>query len=208
MSPTPALPAKTGRKRDPSRDIAILEATLDVLAESGYAGLTIDQVAAVAGAGKATVYRRWANKTELVLDALARLNASTLDLAALPDTGTLRGDLHALLVPHVNGDDDRRLRIMAGLTSLLTEHPGVGEAADAAVVGPWARANETLIQRAIKRHEVRPVDRLDTLSRVIPTMTMYRVCIQRLPIPNDYVASLIDAVLLPALGLAAQGPSR
>lgn len=192
-------PIKAGRKRDPSRDVAILEATLDVLASSGYANLTVGKVATAAGAGKATVYRRWQTKTDLVLEAIARIDAQQLHVGALPDTGSLRGDLHALLKPHGRGDDERRLRIMAGLTSMLAEHPTLGEAADRAVIGPWAAVNRALILRAIERGEVEATANIDVLSRVVPTMAAYRACIERLPIPNDYIASLIDGILLPAL---------
>src|SRR3954470_17199318 len=90
-------PAKLGRKRDHTRDPEILEAALDVLAETGYDGMTIDMVAARAKAGKATVYRRWSSKAELVIDAVACMKRGDLDEANLPDTGTLRGDLVALI---------------------------------------------------------------------------------------------------------------
>ena len=63
-----------------------------MLAETGYDGMTIDMVAARAKAGKATLYRRWASKAELVLDAVACMKSSDVDLDRLPDTGTLRGD--------------------------------------------------------------------------------------------------------------------
>jgi AcrR family transcriptional regulator len=201
MDATKKEPLKVGRKRDPSRDAAILEATLDILAEAGYAGLTVDMVAAAAGAGKATVYRRWPTKTDLVLDAISRVDAGQLDLEALPDTGTLRGDFQALL-DSGGGDDGRRFRIMAGLTSMLADQPGLGEAADAALIGPWAAANLALIRRAVQRGEVTSDADVEALARVVPTMAAYRVCIQRLPIPNEFIASLIDGVLLPALGIA------
>src|ERR1700710_1308083 len=84
---------KLGRKRDHSRDPEILQAALDVLAENGYDGMTIDMVAARAKAGKATLYRRWPSKGHLVVDAIACMKRSDAALAALPDTGTLRGDL-------------------------------------------------------------------------------------------------------------------
>jgi AcrR family transcriptional regulator len=194
------LPARVGRKRDPSRDVAILDATLDVLAEAGYQNLTIGMVAAAAGAGKATVYRRWPTKADLVLDALGRLDTQ-LGPETLPDTGTLRGDLHALLDPS-DGGDGRRFRIMAGLTSMLADHPGLGEAADSAIIGPWAAANLLLIQRAVARGEVAADADAGRLARVVPTMAAYRACVQRLPIPNTYIRGLIDHILLPALAVA------
>src|SRR4051812_26383711 len=88
---------KLGRKRDHSRDAEILDAALDVLAETGYDGMTIDMVAARAKAGKATLYRRWASKPELVLDAVACMKSTGQDLTSPPETGTLRGDLVAMV---------------------------------------------------------------------------------------------------------------
>ena len=82
MTQTDLVEAKPrlGRKRDHTRDPEILDAALDVLAETGYDGMTIDMVAARAKAGKATLYRRWSSKTELVLDAVACMKSSDLDL--------------------------------------------------------------------------------------------------------------------------------
>ena len=70
---TTSEPARPGRKRDASRDAAILEAALDVLVETGFEAMTIEMVAERARAGKGTVYRRWSTKTELVLTAVACL---------------------------------------------------------------------------------------------------------------------------------------
>src|SRR3989337_1831183 len=81
---------RLGRKRDHTRDPEILEVALDVLAETGYDGMTIDTVATRAKAGKATLYRRWPSKADLVLDAVVCMKSKDIDLDALPDTGTLR----------------------------------------------------------------------------------------------------------------------
>jgi AcrR family transcriptional regulator len=67
----PGAHAPLGRKRDQSLDSALLEATLDVLAEVGAAGLTIDAVAARAGSGKAALYRRWSSKSDLIIAAIS-----------------------------------------------------------------------------------------------------------------------------------------
>jgi AcrR family transcriptional regulator len=122
--------AKLGRKRDHTRDPEILDAALDVLAETGYERMTIDMVAARAKAGKATLYRRWASKGELVIEAVACMKQ--IDPAAVPDTGTLRGDLIAMIKPHALHDAEKKLRIMGGITSMLSRDP---ELADAAFAG-------------------------------------------------------------------------
>lgn len=84
---------KGGRPRDAQADLAILDATTELLIECGFGRLSVDAVAARAGVGKATIYRRWRTKSELLHAALARIE-ETPDVA---DTGDLRGDLRALL---------------------------------------------------------------------------------------------------------------
>ena len=81
-----------GRALDVTRCAALRDAALELLAEIGYDRLTIDSVAARAHASKATIYRRWPGKAELVVDALTLLKGAPL----VPDTGTLRGDLEAI----------------------------------------------------------------------------------------------------------------
>src|SRR5438094_4976193 len=93
MTDTPRQ-SRGGRPRDPSRDGVIRAAILRLLADSGYAALTMDAVAAEAGVGKATIYRRWRTKTDLVVDTIAEVNRVE---ALVPDTGTLEGDLRMLL---------------------------------------------------------------------------------------------------------------
>jgi AcrR family transcriptional regulator len=86
--------AVRGRPRSEAADRAILRAATDLLAERGLAGMSMEEVAARAGVGKATVYRRWRSRGALALDAfMAEFQA----LQPLPDTGTLRGDLLAAL---------------------------------------------------------------------------------------------------------------
>ena len=87
--------ARRGRPRDATRDRALLEATLAVLSESGYSGFTTAAVAARAGVSTATLYRRWPSKEGLVV---AAASAYAQELTAPTDTGTLEGDLRALLL--------------------------------------------------------------------------------------------------------------
>jgi AcrR family transcriptional regulator len=192
-------PTPLGRKRDHSRDAKILEATLEVLAEVGAAGLTMDLVAARAGAGKATIYRRWASKTDMFIDAIAHLKNIQVDLEALPDTGTLRGDLLGLFKPQSIEETEHRLKIMAGLASLLTQDQVLVEAANAAVVQPWAEAHFALMQRAVKRGEIAPNADIGTVSQILPSMAAYRTLVQRKPFDQDFLVSMLDGVILPAL---------
>ncbi|QRK07352.1 TetR/AcrR family transcriptional regulator [Archangium violaceum] len=192
-------PAQPGRKRDHSRDAKILDATLEVLAEVGAAGLTMDLVAARAGAGKATIYRRWTSKTELVIDAVSHMKRKQVDLENLPGTGTLRGDLLGLFKPQPLEESERKLKIMTGLASLLSQEQALAEAANSAVVQPWAEAHFALMQRAVARGEIPASADIGTLSQLIPSMAAYRTLVQRKPMDLAFLVSMVDGVVLPAL---------
>lgn len=197
VDPTPRL----GRKRDHSRDPEILAAALDILAEKGYERMTVDMVATRARAGKATLYRRWPSKAELVIDAVACMKST--HPADLPDTGSLRGDLVANIKAPAVKDGERKLRIMAGMVSLMSESPEFADAARSVIVEPRAAALRTLIRRAIDRGEVTPDVDVHVLAQVIPSMTAYKSLMLGQAVDREYIITLVDEVLLPALGLPA-----
>ena len=192
---------KLGRKRDHTRDPEILAAALDVLAETGYDRMTIDMVAARARAGKATLYRRWASKAELVIDAVACMKNAGIDMTNLPDTGTLRGDLVAGIKPHSIEDGDRKLHVMAGLISMISCDPGLADAVESAIVEPRAAVNRILLHRAIDRGEIPADCDVEKLSLLVTSMAMYRTMVQRKTVTREFLISVIDGLLLPAVGL-------
>lgn len=193
---------RLGRKRDPSRDAEILDAALSVLAEEGYDGMTIDMVAARAKAGKATVYRRWASKEELVIDAVACMKQVDLDPAKLPDTGTLRGDLLAMIKPRTIEESDRKLKVMAGLMSMLARDPGLAAAANEAIVAPRIAVNTLFLERAIARGEIAADVDVAALSQVSQSMVAYRALMERQPVTPEFLRSIVTGVILPAVGLS------
>ncbi len=188
---------KAGRKRDSARDGVILDAVLAVLAEHGYDGMTIDMVAAQAGMARATVYRRWATKADLVLEAVSRMSHGDVNLNRLPDTGSLRGDMTAMIVPFDDEQQQIRIRAMAGLLSLARTDERLAGAATSSGIGPWIEANRILIQRAVGRGEFPAAD-IGTLAEVIPMLCVSRA-VQRLPITREFSVTLIDSVIIPAL---------
>ncbi|KQM80919.1 TetR/AcrR family transcriptional regulator [Agromyces sp. Leaf222] len=193
---------RLGRKRDHSRDPEILDAAIEILAETGYEGMTIEMVASRVKAGKATLYRRWPSKAELVLDAVACMKRGDLE-APLPDTGTLRGDLIALIKPRSIAEAEKKLQVMSGLASMLSRSPELADTAYATLVEPRATINRTLFQRALDRGEITGDHDLDTLSVVSAAMASYRLLMLRKPVDREFLLSIIDGVILPALGLAA-----
>jgi len=195
------LKPKLGRKRDDTRDPEILDAALDVLAENGYDGMTIDMVAARAKAGKATVYRRWASKPDLVLDAVACMKSNDIDYENLPDTGTLRGDLVAMIKPPSIRDAERKMKVMAGIVSMLAGNPELAEAARMALIEPRAGANRILFQRAIDRGEISADVDVELLCTIGPALVAYRSLMLRKPVDREFLINNIDRIVLPAAGI-------
>lgn len=176
----------------------ILDATLDVLAERGFDGLTTDLVAARAKAGKSTLYRRWPSKTELVLEAMSRLDTGEVDVTALPDTGSLREDLLAFVRPQTPEQDARRIGILGDLAALSRREPMIAQRAVEAAVDPWIELLRHLISRAMDRREFPQAD-AELLASVVPSIVTYRQALRAQPISNEEFVALIDGVLLPAL---------
>jgi len=189
---------RLGRKRDHTRDPEILEAALDVLAETGYDGMTIDMVAARAKAGKATLYRRWASKSELVLDAVACMKSTDVDFSSPPDTGTLRGDLVALVKTPTIRESERKLKVMAGIVSMIARDPELAAAAQEALVEPRAAANRIIFQRAIDRGEIPADVDIEKLCLIGPAMVAYRTLMMRKPVDREFMIGNIDRIILPA----------
>jgi AcrR family transcriptional regulator len=192
---------RLGRKRDHTRDPEILEAALDVLAETGYDGMTIDMVATRAKAGKATLYRRWSSKADLVLDAVVCMKSRDIDLDALPDTGTLRGDLIAMIKTPSIRESERKLKVMAGIASMIARSPELAVAAQNALVEPRASVNRIFFRRAIERGEIPADADVEQLCMISPAMVAYRVLMLGKPVDREFLVSTIDKIILPAAGL-------
>jgi AcrR family transcriptional regulator len=192
---------RLGRKRDASRDGAILEAAITILGEVGYDRMTMDMVAVRAKAGKATVYRRWPSKGDMVLDAIAQMKREQVDLGNLPDTGNLRGDLLALFRPSSVEESERKLRALAGLSALLAQDASLASAASNAIVEPWVEANRALLHRAAARGEIVADASIETMASIIPSLAAYRSLIERKPFNRAFLVEMIDQVLLPALSI-------
>ena len=135
-----------GRPRDAGRDRAILAATLRILQEHGYGGLTIEGVAVAAGVGRPTIYRRWPSKPALVVAALVDSNQLALPS---PDTGSLRGDLIEVQrrqVELMNAPNARR--ITAGLVADLATDPELAEK----YVNDYLVPRRAIVWQVLQRH--------------------------------------------------------
>lgn len=198
-SPAPEGPIRPGRKRDHTRDPEIMTAAIDVLAEVGYERMTVDMVAARAKAGKATLYRRWPSKADLVLDAVGCMGAAKA--GPLPDTGSLRGDLVALLSPRTVHDADHKLKVMLGLASVTAHSPELAESIREAFLEPRAAVTRALLERAKERGEISPSCDVGLLSRVSSSMVISRAMFEHRPVDRAFLLSVIDGVIIPAAGV-------
>ncbi len=183
--------------RGETREQEILDTTLDLIAEVGYDRMSMDLLAARARASKATLYRRWPGKAPLVAEAVRRRVCAVTFQA--PNTGSLRDDLLAAIRDKrdmLSGQDGPLFvgLMMAAqndteLASLLREQ----FSADKAAVG------ETLLSRAIARGEIPPGANPGLVTEIVSALLMTRLLVMGQPLDDDYVAHVVDDILLPTL---------
>lgn len=202
---TPQALAARLRRSDVARHAEILEATLTELQEVGYDRMTMDAVAKRAGASKATLYRHWPNKAELVVAAI-RQRRGEID-EDVPDTGTLRGDLYALLAGSAAQSTDNQLCEMRGMVSACGTDAELATAFFDQVVDVKRTKAVEIIRRAQVRGEVSEATDIQFLVDTAPAMLVFRHLLTPYPVDENYLARLVDEVWLPLLtASAAAGP--
>jgi AcrR family transcriptional regulator len=171
---------------------AILSATLDELADAGYAALTLDRVAARAQVHRATVYRRWASKDALVTDAV--IAAAARDVPQ-PDTGSLHGDLreltHAIVANLTSPVSQALLRT---LVSESGRTPGIEAVATAFWERRFALATE-IIRRGIERGELSQETDPEFLIETLIAPLFLRALVTLQPLTTDYADKVINSSL-------------
>ncbi|HJU01447.1 MAG TPA: TetR/AcrR family transcriptional regulator [Actinomycetes bacterium] len=196
----PCAPPAGTRRRGETLEQAIFQAVLDQLQSVGYARLTMEGVAAGAHTGKAALYRRWPRKEDLVVDALDHAMPS---LAELPDTGDLRDDLLALLrrtAAMANSATGCALRCL--LAEVDREHP-FARLLHERVFAPRKQAFRAVLERAADRGQVRPDAAGQLVADVGPALVIQRFLAEGPPVPDEYVVSVLDEVVLPLLRRSA-----
>ncbi|MGN9840520.1 TetR/AcrR family transcriptional regulator [Nonomuraea sp. H19] len=187
---------------DPERDRAILDATMELLSEVGYDRMSVDQIAKRARASKATIYRRWAGKPELVVDVICR----RFDMDAPPgqDTGSLRGDLASIFAGLCEAVE-RKHTVVIGLSSTLVSNQELARTLRAHMPTKNLGDVRALVERAVERGELgAPVDAA-RLFAVAEALVWHRMIFTGPPFGAEFVAESVDGVLMPVVTAWSKG---
>ncbi|RJL32559.1 TetR/AcrR family transcriptional regulator [Bailinhaonella thermotolerans] len=184
-----------GRPRSERAERAIIEATLDLFAEvASVSRLSIEAVAARAGVGKTTIYRRWPNKEALLIDALATIKPPPPEVAG----ESVREDLLTLMrVVGVHRGDDRLGCIMRIVQAEAEKHPEFMRDYRHTVMAPHRQALMNVLRRGVESGELRADLDLDLAHAAIVGALLYRnrAAWHDAPAPPDYPEVLLDALL-------------
>jgi AcrR family transcriptional regulator len=190
--------APRGRPRDSRINETILAATVRLIGEHGYHGVSLEAIAAEAGVTRPTIYRRWATKALLAGEAL---NSARPALAVPADQGSLRGDLLAMIL-----DDHRMVQsesgVVLGIAFTARHDPELGAALGRRLDHEYRARFDTLVDRAIARGEL--VERPDTVSVCLSLDSLILGTLLRRQEPPDVevLTGFVDTLLLPALHAA------
>jgi AcrR family transcriptional regulator len=190
-----------GRHLDGSRDLVLREAALAVLAEVGYDRLTMDAVAVRAGAAKTTIYRRWRDKAELVVDALDSLKG----VLEVPDTGSLRRDLQVLAESITGGEGKFGARMTIGMVNAVAHDAGLRRVFQEKFLAPRLAGFRKVFEQAVARGEMPGGHDLDLLARLFPGLALQQLVMSGDMPDSRFAAQIMNEVVYPlATGPAAQ----
>jgi AcrR family transcriptional regulator len=183
----------------PEREAELYDAVLDLLREVGYDGLTMDAVAARTRSSKATLYRQWGSKPQLIVEALRRRQNAQVGTV---DTGSLRGDFHAMVQRADNCEMEEDSALIRGLAMAVHADPDLLQVFRERIIEPELAELDVLLNRAVERGEISADN--PALGYVLHMMLggfVTRTLIDESPPTQEYLLDYIDAVIIPALGL-------
>jgi AcrR family transcriptional regulator len=189
--------AQRGAESSPwsPRETELLVVTLQLLQEHGYDRLTVDAVAAAARASKATVYRRWPSKAELVLAAFIE---GVRQVAVAPETGTLRGDLLRVGEMVCRQGQQHAGAIRAVLVE-VSRSPALNDVMQQQFIEQRKALMGRILQQAVDRGEVDQAAINDELWDLMPHYLIFRSIFPGRPPTEHTVEALVDEVIIPSL---------
>jgi AcrR family transcriptional regulator len=183
---------RPGRPRSVEADEAILDAATEAFIELGWDGLTMEGVAARAGVGKTTIYRRYPTRLDLLLAAAARLAE---EKGAAPDTGTLRGDLLALVEAYLGMLSGTRAgRAIPAMVAATAKNPELA-VAYRDFIAQRRRESAIPLERAIARGELSLDVDVELVLDLLVAPLFYRTFVSHEPADDGFVTTLVDSVL-------------
>ncbi|MEU0300141.1 TetR/AcrR family transcriptional regulator [Streptomyces sp. NPDC006175] len=183
----------------PERENELYSAVLDLLGEVGYEALTMDAVAARTHSSKATLYRQWGSKAELVVKALR--NDKPVHLADV-DTGSLRGDFLAVTVQTDDCTMEKNSALMRGLSHAVHNNPDLFQALRELLIEPEINGLGSMLQRAVDRGEVRADNpALPYVPHMMIGAFAARELVEERPVDQAFLTDYAEAVVFPALGV-------
>jgi AcrR family transcriptional regulator len=189
---------RPGRPRSEQAEQAIIEATLDLFAEQGFEGVCVEAVAARAGVGKATIYRRWPNKEELLLAALGSMKSPYPE----PKGVSVRDDLVAMLsVMCADMADPRKARRYALLLGEGEKYPRLMARYKETVVQPRRELMRSVIRRGIASGELRADTDVEIAVLALTGTVLAKGKEAGARLDGDLAARIVDELML---GLAAR----
>ena len=177
------------------REAEILAVTLRLLQAHGYDQLTVDAVATAARASKATVYRRWPSKAELVLAAFIE---GVRQVAVPPNTGTLRGDLLSLGEAICQEGGQHASTIRAVMVE-VSRHPALNDALQHQFLEQRKALIQHVLQQAVERGEIAKDALSEELWDLLPGYLIFRCILPDRPPTRGTVQALVDGFLIPGL---------
>jgi len=195
-----ARPARSRGRLDRSLDAAILDAALAGVAELGYDRLSMDDVASRAGVGKAAIYRRWPSKAVVVAEAIAHWRRR-LGPVEPPDTGSLGGDIDALVtaVPDLDDLTLNTIQVIVGVATAAVHDPVLAAALDDLVLSTPRHIVRVVLDHAVARGEIPGGRDLSLVPDVVMGLNVLRLITGR-PIDRIFVRRVFDDVILPLAG--------
>jgi AcrR family transcriptional regulator len=183
---------RAGRPRSEEADIAILDAALDALVQDGYAGMSIEDIAARAGVGKATIYRRWSGKPEILVEALRRRACFEVPL---PDTGDLRADLLTILrAVHANMTGVAG-PVMAAFAAEKFRYPELRDEFECVFVSERRAHVRRIVAAAVERGDL-PVDTdVELLADAGPALLWHALTLRNEPAGADLPERIVRQLL-------------
>lgn len=180
------------RRRGKELEAAILQAVREELQELGYSNLTMDGVAERSGTSKAVLYRRWANRAEIVLAAIRE--RVPLPLEEVPDCGNLRDDVCSVLRSMNQNNIEVMMKAFYGL---VTE---IGAMPLASLIFPEGRQNRTMtivLQRSVDRGEVSAEAVTPRMLTLPSDLARHELMLYNKPMSEQTIANIVDEVFLP-----------